>query len=277
MAPRLSYLPFLLSSLKAFFTTFLIDPEVKAHLGWFSIDGVPLKWQHPVGLLYDLFSGTEPFSPESLPASPSEGSSPKLPWKLTLHFSEWPVSRLIPLDEEGKVEEDAFINSVKEADFLRNGTAKIIMGLGKEDSTKLWTAVKENDRIAFMSVHRRFLDVPGLKLRVVPMKIYLPATPELSPIREAEDGKEQAKSEDRGTMRIVQGLVAPETEKGEKQTLGMALHTLLPTVFPSARRYIHAQAVLHGAVLPPKALAEEVMRAASYADGFLHVAVVMFG
>ena len=38
---------------------------------------------------------------------------------------------------------DAFINSVKEADFLRNGTAKGIMSLSKEDSSGLWKAVED--------------------------------------------------------------------------------------------------------------------------------------
>lgn len=47
------------------------------------------------------------------------------------------------LDAEGKVLHDAFINCVKEADFLRNGTAKGIMALSKEDSTTLWQAVME--------------------------------------------------------------------------------------------------------------------------------------
>lgn len=46
-------------------------------------------------------------------------------------------------DAEGKVLHDAFINSVKEADFLRNGTAKGIMSLSKDDSTQLWNAVQQ--------------------------------------------------------------------------------------------------------------------------------------
>lgn len=66
-----------------------------------------------------------------------------LPWRLLLHFSEWPDEQLVRLDSEGKVLHDAFINSVKEADFLRNGTAKGIMSLSKDDSTRLWHAVEE--------------------------------------------------------------------------------------------------------------------------------------
>lgn len=38
-----------------------------------------------------------------------------------------------------------------------------------------------------------------------------------------------------------------------------------------------AQPVLHGAVAPMAALVEDLGRAAAYADGFLHVAVVMLG
>lgn len=52
------------------------------------------------------------------------------------------------LDADGKVLHDAFINSVKEADFLRNGTAKEIMSLSKSDSTQLWKAVQ--DRMLIM-------------------------------------------------------------------------------------------------------------------------------
>ena len=72
-----------------------------------------------------------------------------------LHFSDWPDEQLVRLDAEGKVVHDAFINSVKEADFLRNGTAKGIMTLSKEDSTVLWQAVMER-------MFTPFLDISGL-------------------------------------------------------------------------------------------------------------------
>ena len=63
-----------------------------------------------------------------------------------LHFTEWPEQALVRPDAEGKMLHDAFINSVKEADFLRNGTAKGIMSLSKDDSTQLWNAVQERTR-----------------------------------------------------------------------------------------------------------------------------------
>ena len=116
--------------------------------GWISFEGVPLKWHYPVGLLYDLFSGAKPaqvgtqVTHESSDNTEDE-SETTLPWKLVLHYSEWPDDAVVRLDAEGKIPHDAFINTVKEADFVRNGTAKGIMSLSKADSTQLWTSVQE--------------------------------------------------------------------------------------------------------------------------------------
>ena len=144
--PRLSYLPFLLHRLHAFFVPSLINPDVIPYDGWFSFEEVPLKWQYPLGLLYDLFSGASPSQASGMDIqeqSASDGAEDQLPWRLTLHFTDWPEQSLVRPDAEGKTLHDAFINNVKEADFLRNGTAKGIMSLSKDDSTKLWSAVQE--------------------------------------------------------------------------------------------------------------------------------------
>lgn len=66
-------------------------------------------------------------------------------------------------------------------------------------------------------------------------------------------------------------------EIGQPQTLGTALHDFLPKLFPSRRTPVLALPVLHGAVVPLAAGIEELMRAAGYADGFLHLVVVMMG
>ena len=271
--PRLSYLPFLLARLHAFFSAAFIDPATRPHKGWFSCQGVALKWQHPVGLLYDLFAGSEPsFAQASQrngqPYLEHEGDQIRLsttPWKLTLHYSDWPVDQLIPLDASEKVQHDAFVNSVKEADFLRNGTGKIMMSLSKDDSTKLWQAVQKHNLALFNAVNHKFLHPPGgLVLRHVPIKVYLPST-----------ARSQDVDKVRATIRVVQGLVAPFLPTNEPQTLVMALHSLLPTVFPSRRSYIYAQAVMHGAVLPAAASIHDLMIAAAFPDGFLHIAISM--
>lgn len=116
--PRLSYLPFLLPRLHAFFRSQLIDPDVQAHTAWFEFEEVALKWHYPVGLLYDLFSGAQPVSADDVDAGglqqvEEEGQGP-LPWRLILHYTDFPTEQLVPLDGEGKVLLDAFRNNVKE-------------------------------------------------------------------------------------------------------------------------------------------------------------------
>lgn len=197
--------------------------------------------------------------------SSSENEEPPLPWRLTLHFSDWPEQALVRPDAEGKSLHDAFINSVKEADFLRNGTAKGIMSLSKDDSTQLWNAVQQHDYDKFQGISRRLLHAQGAPLRHIPLKVYLPSSPTAS----------QPSS---GHLRVVQSLVTPTLPGSrEAQTLGAVLHTLLPSLFPSRRTPILAKAVLHGAVVPMSALTEDMMRTASYLDGWIHLGVYMMG
>ncbi|KAL9137553.1 MAG: hypothetical protein Q9175_001239 [Cornicularia normoerica] len=266
--PRLSYLPFLLSRLHAFFIPSLIYTDVIPYDGWFSFEEVPLKWQYPLGLLYDLFSGASPSQVSGLDIahrSPSDGTEEQLPWRLTLHFTDWPEQSLVRPDADGKMLHDAYINSVKEADFLRNGTAKGIMSLSKDDSTKLWNAVQEHDFDGYNAISKRLLYAQGAPLRHIPLKIYLPSSPTA-----AEPAS--------GHLRVVQSLVTPSLPNArEQQTVGTALHALLPTLFPSRRTPILAEAVLHGAVVPMGASVEELMRIAAYLDGWIHLGVMMIG
>ncbi|GME32655.1 2-nitropropane dioxygenase NPD [Neofusicoccum parvum] len=302
--PRLSYIPFLLPRLHAFFAPALIEPDVDASRGWLTFDGVPLRWHHPLGLLYDLYSGAEPSNPDDDPpatatadpptsptsSSSAPASSPPLPWRLTAHFTTPAPPSLVPLDPAYKAHHDAFVNAVKEADFLRNGTAKAAMSLSKDASDRLWAAVRAGDLPAYNAVNgRMLLNPPGAgPLRHVPMKLYLPGAPVVAAAADEAGGGEQ-QGPVAAFLRVVQALVPPTLAGGgsgapsarggggQPQTLGTALNGVLPSLFPSRRSPLLAQPVLHGAVVPLSAPVEELLRAAAYADGFLHVAIVMMG
>jgi autophagy-related protein 5 len=75
----------------------------------------------------------------------------------------------------------------------------------------------------------------------------------------------------------VQTLVPPFTDREgkERQTLGSALHKALPSLFTSTRDIFVAEPILHGAPLPLRAPLEELMKEATYADGWLHLTVNM--
>lgn len=152
--PRLSYLAFILPKLHAFFHAHLIDPNLRIHEAWLSFQGVPLKWHYPLGLLFDIFSGAEPADADRQPSESvaasqvtveaALGATP-LPWRLTVHFTDYPIDQLIQLDDSGKQLHGLYINTVKEADFIRNGTARTVMSLSKEDSDNLWQAVQDRE------------------------------------------------------------------------------------------------------------------------------------
>lgn len=108
-----------------------------------------------MGLLFDLYAGADPASSKGAGSGGGGGGinekeEEALPWRVMVHFSDWPDEELVRLDPDGLVMNDAFINSVKEADFLRNGTAKGIMSLSKEDSFGLWNAVEEGEFVTIL-------------------------------------------------------------------------------------------------------------------------------
>ncbi|KXS98189.1 hypothetical protein AC578_6416 [Pseudocercospora eumusae] len=268
--PRLSYLALLLQRLHANFLPDLVNPNVAFHEAWLSFEHVPLKWHLPSGLLYDLFAGAEPFASDvSSKADVSSGNA--LPWQLTLHYSDAPEGQLIQLDPHLRAMQDTFINAVKEADYVRNGTARTVMSLSKNDSDNLWRAVQTHDRGMFNVVNNKLLNPPGMELRHIPIKIYLPTSAN-------QDATDTIEEEPRpGQLRVVQSLVPLKHEDKKPQTLGTALNHMLPTIFPSKRVAIYASAVLHGAVVPLSARIDDLGKAAAYPDGFLHVALVMHG
>lgn len=70
-------------------------------------------------------------------------------------------------------------------------------------------------------------------------------------------------------------IIITKTFIGTPQTLGPALRSLLPSLFPSSRDPVLANVVMHGAPVPFSALLEELMREAAYPDGWLCLIVVL--
>lgn len=293
--PRLSYLPFFLPKLLKFYQEDVIaDIEtLNAYEGQFSYEGVPLKWHLPIGLLYDIYVLTV----QDVVSNEKEvlvGSEDNVrPFRLTVSFS--------PRDREDKhllispdpaIVHDSFINSVKEADFVRSGTAKPIMSLSATESKLLWTAVQEHNLDIFAPIYRKLL--PDNKpWRNIPLRIFLPSVPSTDEevVGENADTNKTATTP-QGSIRVIQTQISPyvlsaatgasqlraqSAGQGSRQTLGTALHSILPTLFPSRRTPILAKPLLHGAALPMNAVLEEVASQAAYADGWVNVVVAVNG
>lgn len=102
--------------------------EKKKLTPWFDYQGLPLKWNLPLGVLYDLTVDDH-----------------SLPWSLTVHYSSFPDSLM---SWENKYSEDIimkhYFNSLKEAAYICRGTegSTSIMKMDKGQYDALWAAVK---------------------------------------------------------------------------------------------------------------------------------------
>ncbi|KAK2015338.1 autophagy protein [Colletotrichum eremochloae] len=269
--PRFSYLALLVPRCSAFF---------RAPVSAFHHEDLLLR-NLPLGLLVDLYQ-------------------PSLPWRLTVSDGDsWDIA-------------DTFLNCVKEADFVRYGNAKRIMSLSKADTSALWNAVQDNDYAAFSKINALLLNAPT-PLRNVPLRVYIPsspppgtsssspslaspaaASPRLPTSPSPASSQQQqlappppppppapAQTPDQpsstGAYKVFQALVPPKVPgtRNTPQTLGRALQSHLPSLFPSSRDPVLANVVLHGSPVPFSAPLEDLMREAAYPDGWLCLAVVL--
>ena len=138
-----------------------------------------------------------------------------------------------------------------------------------------------DDLSTFTTIYTKLLP-SSPSLRHIPIRFYLPSTdaqrtdspkPPSSPDPSAPSPKPAS-----GHIKVIQSLVEPWLPTSrEPQTLGNALHSVLPSLFPSRRTPILARPVLHGAVVPMSAPVEHLMRGAVYADGWISCGVEMIG
>src|ERR1700733_2634597 len=115
---------------------------------WFSTsdEGTPLRWHYPIGLLHDLYF------------SHRDGKDMDQIWRLTVHFSPAPSSPDLLLFRSIDGEDNCamtdtlsslYFATVKQADFLRNGTGKRINNLSRSDQMQFWESVWNGDRERF--------------------------------------------------------------------------------------------------------------------------------
>ena len=100
-------------------------------------------------------------------------SQRSLPWKLRLHFRNYPTSQILELPE-GEVEatlERLYKNSLKQALFLQHSNAKVAMNMTKQTHEQLWDAIRQSKyplyRQATSELHPSDSNPPLLPVRLV--------------------------------------------------------------------------------------------------------------
>eukprot|EP00039_Didymoeca_costata_P006041 m.87005 g.87005 ORF g.87005 m.87005 type:complete len:256 (-) comp13083_c1_seq1:231-998(-) len=149
LAPRCGYLTMCCEKLKKNFQSELPDgAEI-----WFQHNGIPLKWNYPIGVLYDSY-----------------GSN--LPWRVSVQTSNYPDTKLMKCSGMSVVEAH-YISQLKQANFIKHGTLQV-EGLQSDlDRKQLWLGVINDDYEQFWRINKKLMSAKTSWYKKVPYRMYI--------------------------------------------------------------------------------------------------------
>jgi autophagy-related protein 5 len=78
---------------------------------WFEFEGVPVKWNWPIGLSFDLLTNHDP-------SKGPDAYAELVPWTLILHKKDYPKDRILSLDYGIETVRSYWLNQIKEVSTL---------------------------------------------------------------------------------------------------------------------------------------------------------------
>ncbi|CAF0945356.1 unnamed protein product [Didymodactylos carnosus] len=130
---------------------------------WLEYESIPLKWHHPIGVLYDLHTN------DSTLISLTNSS---LPWQIIVHFTKFPETELIRFPDKESIEAH-YMSSLKEADSLKH-KGKIIGDMQKRDHKQLWNSLIQDKYEQFWNINTKLMSyIDNLSyFRYIPFRLY---------------------------------------------------------------------------------------------------------
>jgi len=129
------------------------DSEHHYPVCWFEDEDTQfaLRWHLFVGVLWDMKKST-------------------LPWKIRLHFTQYPSSQILPLDSVLQTVERYYMNSLKQALFLQYSTNKVAMSMSKQTHGKIWDSIITNNVQLYQQVNGDLQQNPN-KVNLLPIRV----------------------------------------------------------------------------------------------------------
>lgn len=273
------------------------DNKIQDKDTWLSFEDIPLKWNYPIGLLYDYLN-YDAVSDQNEPTS-STATAPAVDkfWKLTLHFEDYPLSQLIPLQSPLRTTiEQYWVNQIKESCYVQHNSAKPVMNLSKKDSDAMWQYAQNCDYDKFKSIYfRKIVPRRAIELKNVPVKVYLPFSEKniviMDPVRPViDEGYDEDGSGDKNSNNgngngngSNNNTDSYSNDNGKVVTLHKLLERHLPDLFAGGAKGDQGggksigKALIQGVEVPLQAPLGELYYAMMSIDGFLHVCVAVGG
>ncbi|KAA3675175.1 autophagy-related protein 5, partial [Paragonimus westermani] len=270
--------------------TSVFDSLLPEHKVWLEYANQPLKWHYPIGLLFDLHAdGTE------------------LPWKLVVHFNNYPTDVLLCPPVNRRAVELHFVSVIKEADVLKH-RSQIMNQMQARDQRQLWTGLLTHQFDQFWAINQRLMqpiasnseDVFSPSAGVDAVQSEQPSGASgdhcsglmMSPSLSTESTFRQVRAFRNIPCRLyraskfkggacagyIQKRVRPYASDGTPLTIGTVMRQFLSTEaaendaeHPPTAKDEEYKLLLHGICLPEDAPIQWLSEHMAYADNFMHI------
>ncbi|VDM62420.1 unnamed protein product [Angiostrongylus costaricensis] len=228
MLPRCSYFPVHLPRILEQLGAREHGVKLELEKVWLESNGVPLKIYYPIGVLFDLHKSQD---------SPT----------LTVTIKTSPRPEGISFVSRDTMEA-MFMQSVKEANYLKYQKNEIVSTMKMDEHKQLWSSLVHDRFDDFWSVNRRLMECTDERpFHDIPIRLYAIGKP------------------------FRQILQPPLDEKGEPRTLNNALNALSSDLVQNEKY----QFISHGVTLPMETPLTYLGKNLAYPDNFVHICTVI--
>ena len=149
-ASRMSYLAVIAADVIDHLRSFAIElvPDV-----WFEYNGIPLKSNLPVGVLFDLFH------PHAVRSS----------WKITVRFRDFPEDQILHCCTRENAEKH-FMHSLKQALHSLHGSTRSFNAINTEDQSAVWECCNSGNRQGYECVAKGVRSCSKELVRSIPIR-----------------------------------------------------------------------------------------------------------
>ena len=234
-APRHSYLPAIAADVIDHLRSFAIElvPNV-----WFECDGIPLRTQLPVGVLFDLFHPT--YDRASRPV-----------WKIVVRYRDFPGDQLLQCCTRESAE-TLYLHSLKQALHSLHGSTRAFNSITKDDQRMLWESCNAcSSRAGFEAAAHGLRPASIDLVRSVPVRLlFLGASPQ-----------------------HVVTVQKPVRVDGPSSTRAITLRDVILGAAPSAPNAATTEPLVQGVHVPLDSPIFGLWQALASADSYLYVII----